>query len=389
MHVAVVETAPVGGLLHYATQLADGLAEAGDDVDLIVARGNELSERDGAARRLEILPATVRGTELPKSRLAYLARRAGVALRLAGAWIRAIAAVRRGRYDAVIVNADMTLSLSAAFFLVLTLLPRRGALAAVCHNVQPYNRGEGDLHSSSGLLRRLLAAVYPRLDVVFVHGEQSRQEFEEVWPPSNLALVPHGDERIFADEPPAPSTEERALFFGDWRKVKGLDILMEAFDRLSQRRPSVRLTVAGTPAPGDFDPELVRGWAKKHSGAVELDDRYIPIPEVPAIFGRARVVVAPYRVAYQSGVVHLAMTMARAVVASDAGDLPNAVVDGETGVVVPVADVDALADALERVLGDPDLANRLGQAGHARVMSHSGWETVAERVHAALGARDG
>jgi glycosyltransferase involved in cell wall biosynthesis len=197
-------------------------------------------------------------------------------------------------------------------------------------------------------------------------------------------VIPHGDERIFADEPPPPSPEERILFFGEWRKVKGLPALMEAFDELAARRPSVRLTIAGRPSPQDTDPDSVKRWAASHGERVKVIDRYVPLDEVPAVFGEARVVVAPYVVGYQSGVVHLAMTMGRAVVATDVGDLGSAVLDGVTGRVVPAGDTGALSAALEELASDPELAARLGSEGRRQMFERSGWETVAEQTDRAL-----
>lgn len=108
------------------------------------------------------------------------------------------------------------------------------------------------------------------------------------------------------------------------------------------------------------------------------------VAEVATLFAEARVVVAPYRVGYGSGVVALAMTMGRAVVASRVGDLPAAVADGETGLLVEPGDATALAGALEQVLADAERAERMGAAGRARAASTSSWEAVAERVEAAL-----
>ena len=115
-------------------------------------------------------------------------------------------------------------------------------------------------------------------------------------------------------------------------------------------------------------------------GRVTLIDRYVPIDSVRALFADARVVATPYVAGSQSGVVHLAMTMERAVVASDTGDLREAVVDGITGRIVPSGDVGALRDALLEVLTDPELAARWGQAGRTRVLTEFSWERVAELV---------
>jgi glycosyltransferase involved in cell wall biosynthesis len=384
MRLAVVECASHGGLLHYAAQLADALAARGHDVELITARNNELLGHTGPARMRAILVAATPYPSEPPSGIRYFARRSAIAVRLARASARMIWAVRRGRYDAALLVDDLNLSLAAGAALLLALVPGRPALAAICHEPRPRSRWSGeDLYISSPLLLALLRRVYARMDLVLVHGDRSRAEFAARWPPVPLAVIPHGDERIIAAEPPPPTGEKRVLFFGDWRRAKGLHELLAAFDVLARRLPEARLTIAGTPSP-DGDPELVRRWAAQRPGQVEIIDRYVPLDAVPGIFARARVVAAPYLAGSQSGVVHLAMTMSRAVVASDVGELGQAVVDGETGRVVPAGDIDALADALEQLLSDDALATRLGAEGRRRVLTDSGWELVAERVEAAL-----
>lgn len=384
MRLAVVETAPHGGLLQYAAQLADGLAGRGHDVDLVTARANELEGRLTAARMRAVLTAPVPRPDEPPAGWRYQARRAAIAVRLVRSAVRTLAELRRGRYDAAVLVDDLDIPLKAAGALALAVVPGGPRLAAVCHEPRPRNRWAGeDIYVTGGPLHALLRALYPRLDLVLLHGERSRAQFAEAWPPARTAVIPHGDERILAGDPGPPGEEERILFFGDWRRAKGLHLLLEAFDRVAARRPGARLTIAGRPSP-DSDPDAVRRWAADRAERVELIDRYVGLEEVPGLFDRARLVATPYLAGSQSGVVHLAMTMARAVVASDAGELAEAVVDGETGLVVPAGDLDALAAALERVLGDRALAERLGAAGRRRVLEEFGWERVAERVEAEL-----
>jgi glycosyltransferase involved in cell wall biosynthesis len=386
MRVAVVESAPRGGLLHYAAQLADALAERGHEVDLITARDNELIGRLRAARMRPVLVAAAPAPSEPPTGIRYLVRRVRIAARLLRASARMLWEVRRRDYHAVVLADDLNITLAVLGPLVLTLLPRGPALAAICHEPRPRNRWASDeLFVSSRSLLAGLRRLYPRLDLVFVHGERSRREFGQAWPPTRVAVIPHGDERIVAAVAPPPSQEERILFFGDWRRAKGLHELTAAFERIERRRPDARLTIAGTPTP-DGDPERVRRWAAARSDRVELIDRYVPLAAVPALFGRARVVATPYLAGSQSGVLHLAMTMARPVVASDIGELGRTVVDGETGRLVPAGDVEALARALEEVLADGALAARLGKEGRRRLLADSGWERVAARVEAELGA---
>jgi glycosyltransferase involved in cell wall biosynthesis len=385
LRVAVVETAPFGGLLHYSVQLANALAERGHDVDLITPKDNELVDLPGAAHVRAVLAPPLRSTEQqPAGRLPLLARKAGIAIRLARAWARILFETRRRKYDVVLLNADVGLSVSTAGAYLLIALPGAPPVAHVRHNVRAFNRGAGEeMFKTRGLMARLRRRLTNQLQLVFVHGENSLNEFRQRSPGVPAAIIPHGDERVFGEPPPA-TDEERILFFGDWRKVKGMPLLMEAFDVLAERRPSVRLTIAGRPAVQDIDPDLIRSWAAGHGESVKVIDRYVPIEEVPSVFAEARVVATPYFVGYQSGVVHLAMTMARAVVATDVGDLGSAVVDGETGLVIPPNDPGELANALERVVSDPDLANRMGVKARQRVLERSGWENVAERAEEAL-----
>src|SRR3954454_18241084 len=108
--------------------------------------------------------------------------------------------------------------------------------------------------------------------------------------PANLAVIAHGDESIFGDVAPPPADEERVLFFGDLRKNKGLFVLKDAFDLLAERRPEARLTIAGTPAPAALDLDPILRWAASYDSRIEVIARYVPFEEVPAVFGRARVV---------------------------------------------------------------------------------------------------
>ena len=384
MRIAVIEPAAHGGLLHYHVQLGEALAARGDAVDLVTARGNELAGRVRHARMRDVLTPPAAADQRGGS---YVLRRARVALRLVSAWLRVLWETRPRRYDAVLVGADIGLPPAALATFAMTALPGRARLVRIAHNVRTFNRWSGeDLYVASSPMDALMRRLYRRFDLVLVHGERSRREFEESWPGVPTAVVPHGDERIFAAEAPPPSDEERILFFGDWRKVKGLPVLMEAFDELAARRPGVRLTVAGAPSDADWDPDVLRRWARSHGDRVEVVDRYVPIEEVPGIFAQARVVATPYVTGYQSGVIHLAMTMGRAVVTSDVGDLGTAVDDAVTGRVVPPQDAGALAAALEDVVADPELAARMGAEGRRRVLDRSSWEHVAERVEAELTA---
>jgi glycosyltransferase involved in cell wall biosynthesis len=118
--------------------------------------------------------------------------------------------------------------------------------------------------------------------------------------------------------------------------------------------------------------EAARGLPLVVAGDGPLRDRvpaalgFVPPAEFHALLDRAAVVVCPSRREGYGVVGREAMAHARPVVATAVGGLAEAVVDGETGLLVPPGDTAALRGALERLLGDPELRARLGAAGRER-----------------------
>jgi glycosyltransferase involved in cell wall biosynthesis len=78
-----------------------------------------------------------------------------------------------------------------------------------------------------------------------------------------------------------------------------------------------------------------------------------------------------------------AMAMGLAVVGTRAGGIPEAVAEGETGVLVPPGNADALADAIVRMLQHPDTRARMGAAGRERVRAQFGVDRLVEGTLAA------
>jgi glycosyltransferase involved in cell wall biosynthesis len=94
---------------------------------------------------------------------------------------------------------------------------------------------------------------------------------------------------------------------------------------------------------------------------------FVPPAELPGYLDRAAVVVCPSRREGYGVVARQAMAHARPVVATAVGGLAEAIVDGESGLLVGPGDVAALRAALERLLGDAELRARLGAAARERV----------------------
>jgi glycosyltransferase involved in cell wall biosynthesis len=167
----------------------------------------------------------------------------------------------------------------------------------------------------------------------------------------------------FTAAPLAPVPEApRALFVGVLERYKAFDVLAEAWRRLAARMPDAVLHVVGR---GTLAP-LAAALVEELPGRVEWTPS-LPAEEVATALDASTLLVLPSRSEGMGRVVIEAGCRARAVVGSGVGGIPDVVVDGETGVLVPPGDEGALADALVRVLSDRGLAERLGAGGRKRV----------------------
>lgn len=153
-----------------------------------------------------------------------------------------------------------------------------------------------------------------------------------------------------------------ALFVGVLERYKAVDVLAEAWRRAAPRAPGASLHVVGRGTMGDVPEALVAELPEQTRWTESLTT-----PEVARALDEATVLVLPSRSEGLGRVVVEAFCRGRGVVGSRVGGIPDIVEDGRTGILVPAGDPEALADALVRVLGDPALAKRLGEAGRDAV----------------------
>jgi glycosyltransferase involved in cell wall biosynthesis len=175
-------------------------------------------------------------------------------------------------------------------------------------------------------------------------------------PRCRAAVIRNG---LRADEflPVAPVPDARdILFIGTFRELKGIDVLLHAIARLTSRhgrRASAHLV-------GQPD-ELPRYQAL--AGQLGIADQVEFHPAMPAreAFALARVVAVPSRAESMPYVVLEAIAAGMPIVATRVGGIPE-IFGPRAGELVPTGDADALADALERTLADPDAAARDARA---------------------------
>jgi glycosyltransferase involved in cell wall biosynthesis len=161
---------------------------------------------------------------------------------------------------------------------------------------------------------------------------------------------------------------KHVLFVGvEWER-KGGPALVEGFRRVAKDHPDARLTIVGC-SPDVSGPGItVAGM--------------IPRGKMSAFFEAASVFCTPSLIE-PLGIAAVEASLFRLpVVATRIDGFMETVTDGETGMLVPVNDPDAVARSLGRLFADPDLARRMGAAGFERNHARFNWDEVGKRLRA-------
>ena len=241
-------------------------------------------------------------------------------------------------------------------------------------------------------MRDDILRCYPSVDPERVHVIHNGIDLNKWHAPEGEA----GDElrtRVLAEHGIDP-TRRTVVFVGRITRQKGLPYFLRAAQLLPD---DVQLVLcAGAPDTPEIAAEvegLVAELRARRSGVVLISEM-LPQPEVAAILSSAQVFITP-SVYEPLGIVNLeAMALGLPVVGTATGGIPDVIVDGETGYLVPIEQVQDgtgtpldpetferdMADRLVRVLDDPELGRRMGAAGLVRAREHFSWEAIGVKT---------
>ena len=331
LHLAKYYWPRSGGMERVVQSLAEGAAERGHEAEVVAvtAFGDpRLGQRRRAVVKRAWSFAPVGSQELAP---AYIA----------AAWRRA---------DVIHLHHPHSLA-DVAYALRLSLAP----LVVTQHSDYPSIKYR---LPSKYTLWRAEAIVVPSRAHIALSKELTG--FED-----KVHVIPFGiDQRRWGVvPPPPPGNPPRALFIGRLEKYKGLDFLLRALEQV----PELRLDIVGT------GPEMNR--LRTLSRALAVDDRVkwwgeYPDEDLPRRMADADFLVLPsVTVEEMFGLVLLeAMAAGRPIITTQ---LPSGVrevnLPGVTGLEVPIRHVEALADAMRTLAHDPELRQRMGEAGRGRV----------------------
>ena len=254
-----------------------------------------------------------------------------------------------------------------------------------------YEAASGIIAVSNGMREDILRS-YPAVDperVKVVHNGIDLEAWKHPQGEDTDAAAAATLKRLGID-PDRPTV----VFVGRITRQKGLPHLLRACEQLPA---DVQVILcAGAPDTPEIKAEvegLVARLREKRTGVVWIEEM-LPRPELIAVLAASDVFVCP-SVYEPLGIVNLeAMAVGLPVVGSATGGIPDVIVDGETGLLVPIEQVqDGTGTPIDPARFEADLAERLttlvtateaartmGQAARRRVEEHFAWEAIAQRT---------
>jgi glycosyltransferase involved in cell wall biosynthesis len=349
--LAILQTcfsASWGGLEMQALELSEGLRDRGHRIVLATQPGSRLA-REAAGRGLSVVRLNVTGYAHP-----VLAWRLHNTLR---AYDIDIVHCQHSRDLATVVpalhmtrkNLPLVLSKRVGSYIL-----KKDAFHRFTH------RRIGVVLAISDVIHRNVIATtpVPPERVLTLHDAVDTERFSPA----------HADRFAVRREAGIPDDAVVVGFVGRFSPGKGVEELLHAAQRVTQRHPEVRFLIVGEASHGE---ESYGHAIHDLAGQLGLRDAAVFMGyrnDVPAVMASFDILAFPSH-AESFGVVLIeAMAMGKPVVSTNCDGVLDIVVDGMTGIYVPPKDAGALADGLERLVTDPSLRRQMGDAGRARVL---------------------
>ena len=378
----VAMVVPVGrsGYLPFSLSLCEALSRAGADATLITSRDcDELPEHENGYRIRPVLGGMNRDQSKVIRGLSY-----GVSL------LSLRSVLRRERFDVAHFQDTFVPYVDAPFF----MLNGNGRPATVFTAHDPDQEAITARQTRRVSLRRVaLGRIYHAVDGLVALSEIARKELIAGFavPEAKVARIGQGNYFSCGVESAPPKGEARrrlgiegdrklVLFFGSLKPSKGLDFLIRAFARVKAVEPKAFLLIAGETRGVDVAEcrSLIDRLGLTDSASLRPD--YVAAEALPDYLVAADLVALPYLRIYQSGVLHLAYSFGRPVVATRVGGLAEDVQEGKSGLLVPPADEESLAGAILELIAAPDRLAAMGDYAKSLAETVYSWDAIARQT---------
>lgn len=254
---------------------------------------------------------------------------------------------------------------------------------ATVHDILPFNEKKYD--------RAFHKKLYGLADKIILQAPSNVKRFAELFPESasKTEMIPHGhmidyvqveDKNVSRDKLGIPKDKIVFLFFGQIKKVKGVDILLNAVVKLKEKYPNAYTVIAGSVWKADYTECQKIIDTNNLATCLKTDIRYISDDEVKYYYSAADVCVLPYTDVYQSGVIQLAYGYKKAVIATTLPAFTQFVKENETGFLACPGDSSDLEHAMELAIENKDRLGEMGCKGYETVKRELNWDNIAKHI---------
>ncbi|MDU1567704.1 glycosyltransferase family 4 protein [Clostridium tertium] len=257
-------------------------------------------------------------------------------------------------------------------------------IVVTVHDILPFNEKFYDYKSHK--------EIYTFADKIIVQAKPNIDRINSIF--SNVSkkvlYIPHGN---FIDHAQIISKEDARnllgidrnkkvlLFFGQIKRVKGLDVLIKAFNEIikSKEGENILLVIAGKVWEDDFSvyEQLIN---EVDNSKFRCDIKYIPDDQIAWYYCSADINILPYREVYQSGVVHLSYAYEKPVIATNIGSFPEVIIDKETGLLVEKDNYNELKDAILSLIHDDKIMKKMGIDGKRYIRNNFSWDVITDEI---------
>jgi glycosyltransferase involved in cell wall biosynthesis len=274
-------------------------------------------------------------------------------------------------------------------YLNMLLFHRKGfRIVATIHDVENFEQFGEEIDAGK------YAKFEKVIDRVIVHSQYAKESVKKYFPSfpdERIHIVPHGDSDFLFPRPATaaearkqlnlPADQKLVLFFGQIKKVKGLDVLLRAWAIVRDKLKGAKLLVVGR--PWKVEQELFDGIVRENNLEPDciLNYSYVPNDVIPAYFAAADIVVLPYREIYSSGVMIRSLDYGAAIIASDLDTFKKIIVDGENGVLFRNEDEQDLAEKILALIPDEPKLKHLRINAKKTADEKFSWELIGKKVN--------
>lgn len=345
MKICIITLAEKGGMIHYSSQLSEALSKT-NNVYLIVPEETNYDFNKNIHIKHISLPIRYLSLQVFKFNIL-------------------IKAINEINPDVIHITAMHPWLIFALPFL------KKYPIISTIHDVRIHKGEWNPIWALS------LWSLIRYSDKLFVHGSWAmKQLIIDGIPKNKIIEIKHGEYSFLTKYGQNEFKKgDSILFFGRINDYKGLDYLIKAVPIITKEIPDVKIIIAGEGKIEKYSKQI------ENNQNFEIYNKYISDDEIAFFFQRAKIVVLPYIECTQSGVIPIAYSFKKPVIATNVGCLPEVIEDGKTGYIVPPRDVLALANAIINLLKDEKSIIQMGENAYKKLMTEEmSWDKIADRT---------